>query len=55
MSKKQWMVLLMIFFAYLLFGTGLFFYLESQDEIEKVQKARQERIEINGKFFIFLN
>ncbi|XP_074101515.1 open rectifier K[+] channel 1 [Cotesia typhae] len=47
MSKKQWMVLLMIFFAYLLFGTGLFFYLESQDEIEKVQKARQERIEIN--------
>ncbi|KAH0535692.1 hypothetical protein KQX54_018257 [Cotesia glomerata] len=41
------MVLLMIFFAYLLFGTGLFFYLESQDEIEKVQKARQERIEIN--------
>ncbi|XP_008553925.1 open rectifier potassium channel protein 1 [Microplitis demolitor] len=47
MSKKQWMALLMMFFAYLLFGTGIFYYLESGDEIEKTQKARRERIEIN--------
>ncbi|XP_043285975.1 open rectifier potassium channel protein 1 [Venturia canescens] len=48
MSKRQWMVLLMLFLTYLLLGASIFYHIESQIEIENVAKARQERIEINA-------
>ncbi|XP_066597403.1 open rectifier potassium channel protein 1-like [Prorops nasuta] len=48
MSKKQWMVLLMLFLTYLLLGASIFYQIESPLEIEKVKRAKQERIEINA-------
>ncbi|XP_063986413.1 open rectifier potassium channel protein 1 [Diachasmimorpha longicaudata] len=48
MSKKQWMVLLMLFLTYLLLGASMFYHIESRLEIEKVQAARMERMEINA-------
>ncbi|XP_015172733.1 PREDICTED: open rectifier potassium channel protein 1 isoform X3 [Polistes dominula] len=49
MSKKQWIVLLMLFLAYLLLGASMFYHIESKLEIEHIELARQERIEINGQ------
>ncbi|XP_031839838.1 open rectifier K[+] channel 1 isoform X2 [Nomia melanderi] len=48
MSKKQWMVLLMLFLTYLLLGASIFYHIESRLEIERVEKAKRERIEINA-------
>ncbi|XP_043491470.1 open rectifier potassium channel protein 1 isoform X1 [Polistes fuscatus] len=48
MSKKQWIVLLMLFLAYLLLGASIFYHIESKLEIEHIELARQERIEINA-------
>ncbi|KAK2587466.1 hypothetical protein KPH14_003171 [Odynerus spinipes] len=48
MSKKQWIVLLMLFLAYLLLGASIFYHIESQLEIENAERAKQERIEINA-------
>lgn len=49
MSKKQWLVLLMLFLAYLLLGASIFYYIESHLENDRINKTIQERIEINGK------
>lgn len=49
MSKKQWLVLLMLFLTYLLLGASIFYHIESRLEIEKLARAKLERIEINGK------
>lgn len=49
MSKKQWLVLLMLFLTYLLLGASIFYHIESRFENEKLALAKQERIEINGK------
>lgn len=54
MSKKQWMVLLMLFLTYLLLGASIFYHIESRLEIERVETAKQERIEINGERIQFL-
>ncbi|KAI4494408.1 hypothetical protein M0802_008900 [Mischocyttarus mexicanus] len=48
MSKRQWIVLLMLFLAYLLLGASIFYHIESTLEIEHIELARQERIEINA-------
>ncbi|XP_012136396.1 open rectifier K[+] channel 1 isoform X2 [Megachile rotundata] len=48
MSKKQWMVLLMLFLTYLLLGASIFYHIESRLEIERMERAKQERIEINA-------
>ncbi|XP_012278236.1 open rectifier potassium channel protein 1 [Orussus abietinus] len=48
MSKRQWMVLLMLFLTYLLLGASIFYHIESRLEVEKVRKARMERMEINA-------
>ncbi|XP_076237750.1 open rectifier K[+] channel 1 isoform X2 [Calliopsis andreniformis] len=48
MSKKQWIVLLMLFLTYLLLGASIFYHIESRLEIERVEKAKRERIEINA-------
>ncbi|XP_029034156.1 open rectifier potassium channel protein 1 [Osmia bicornis bicornis] len=48
MSKKQWMVLLMLFLTYLLLGAFIFYHIESRLEIERVEKAKREQIEINA-------
>jgi DMSO reductase anchor subunit len=50
MSKKQWLVLLMLFLTYLLLGASIFYHIESRLEVEKVRLAKEERIEINGEF-----
>lgn len=55
MSKKQWLVLLMLFLSYLMLGAAIFFMIESRLEVEAVKKAREERIEINGELFFFLS
>ncbi|XP_008203851.1 open rectifier potassium channel protein 1 [Nasonia vitripennis] len=47
MSKKQWLVLLMLFLVYLLLGASIFYHIESRLEIEKVRIAKEERLEIN--------
>lgn len=52
MSKKQWLVLLMLFLTYLLLGASIFYHIESKNEDEKIQLARQERIEIYGEIGI---
>ncbi|XP_050582411.1 open rectifier potassium channel protein 1 isoform X3 [Bombus affinis] len=49
MSKKQWLVLLMLFLTYLLLGASIFYHIESRLEIERVEEAKRERIEINGQ------
>ncbi|XP_076760976.1 open rectifier K[+] channel 1 [Xylocopa sonorina] len=48
MSKKQWLVLLMLFLTYLLLGASIFYHIESHLEIERIEKAKRERIEINA-------
>ncbi|XP_068970541.1 open rectifier potassium channel protein 1 [Bombus flavifrons] len=48
MSKKQWLVLLMLFLTYLLLGASIFYHIESRLEIERVEEAKRERIEINA-------
>ncbi|XP_017878210.1 uncharacterized protein LOC108623877 [Ceratina calcarata] len=48
MSKKQWLVLLMLFLTYLLLGASIFYHIESRLEIKRVEEARRERIEINA-------
>ena len=53
MSKKQWMALLMLFLTYLLLGASIFYHIESRLEVEKVNKAREERIQINGESSLF--
>ncbi|XP_050446054.1 uncharacterized protein LOC126848849 isoform X2 [Cataglyphis hispanica] len=47
MSKKQWLVLLMLFLTYLLLGASIFYYIEGEKEMDKIAKAKEERIEIN--------
>ncbi|XP_072748710.1 uncharacterized protein Ork1 isoform X2 [Anoplolepis gracilipes] len=47
MSKKQWLVLLMLFLTYLLLGASIFHHIESRFETERIYKAKEERIEIN--------
>ncbi|KAM0727834.1 Open rectifier potassium channel protein 1 [Formica fusca] len=47
MSKKQWLVLLMLFLTYLLLGASIFYHIEREEEEEKIAKAKIERIEIN--------
>ncbi|XP_071862990.1 open rectifier K[+] channel 1 isoform X5 [Bombus fervidus] len=49
MSKKQWLVLLMLFLTYLLLGASIFYHIESRLEIKRVEEAKRERIEINGQ------
>ncbi|XP_043527151.1 uncharacterized protein LOC122537753 isoform X1 [Frieseomelitta varia] len=48
MSKKQWLVLLMLFLTYLLLGASIFYHIESPLEIERAREAKRERIEINA-------
>ncbi|XP_014474532.1 PREDICTED: open rectifier potassium channel protein 1 [Dinoponera quadriceps] len=48
MSKKQWLVLLMLFLTYLLLGASIFYHIEGREEIEKIEKAKLERIQINA-------
>ncbi|XP_047347515.1 open rectifier potassium channel protein 1 isoform X1 [Vespa velutina] len=48
MSKKQWIVLLMLFLAYLFLGASIFYHIESRLEIEHIERAKEERIEINA-------
>ncbi|CAK9825674.1 Open rectifier potassium channel protein 1 [Anthophora retusa] len=48
MSKKQWMVLLMLFLTYLLLGASIFYHIESQLEMKRIEEAKRERIEINA-------
>lgn len=47
MSKKQWLVLLMLFLTYLLLGASMFYHIESRYEIDKLNETRKERNEIN--------
>nr|XP_033342035.1 open rectifier potassium channel protein 1 [Megalopta genalis] len=47
MSKKQWIVLLMLFLTYLLLGASMFYHIESPLEMERVKKANREREQIN--------
>ncbi|XP_012224441.1 uncharacterized protein Ork1 isoform X2 [Linepithema humile] len=47
MSKKQWLVLLMLFLMYLLLGAFIFYQIERDIEHEKLETARKERKEIN--------
>ncbi|EZA62014.1 Open rectifier potassium channel protein [Ooceraea biroi] len=48
MSKKQWLVLLMLFLTYLLLGASIFYHIESRLEIDKIAQAKLERIDINA-------
>lgn len=52
MSKKQWLVLLMLFLTYLLLGAFIFYHIEGHHEIEQIAQAKLERIEINGEIDI---
>ena len=53
MSKKQWLMLLLLFLIYLLLGAMIFYQIESKLEKEEVDIARKKRIEINGTYVIF--
>lgn len=39
----------MLFLTYLLLGASIFYHIESRLEIERVEEAKRERIEINGE------
>lgn len=52
MSKKQWFVLLCIFWLYLLLGASIFFYVESQEELQKQFDDTEDRKIIAGKLCI---
>jgi hypothetical protein len=39
----------MLFLTYLLLGASIFYYIESRLEVDKIARAKLERIEINGK------
>lgn len=49
MSKKQWFVLLCIFWLYLLLGASIFFYVESQEEIRGQIEDLHEKQIIGGE------
>lgn len=51
MSKKQWFVLLCIFWLYLLLGASIFFYVESQEELRKQFQDLEEKQIIGGELF----
>lgn len=57
MSKKQWFVLLCIFWLYLLLGASIFFYVESQEELRKQFQDLEEKQIIGGKlnFICYIN
>ncbi|XP_046422170.1 open rectifier potassium channel protein 1 [Neodiprion fabricii] len=48
MSKRQWLVLLMLFLTYLLLGAFIFYHIEHPLEVEEVTEARRSRIQINA-------
>ncbi|XP_046594345.1 open rectifier potassium channel protein 1 [Neodiprion lecontei] len=48
MSKRQWLVLLMLFLIYLLLGAFIFYHIEHPLEVEEVTEARRSRIQINA-------
>lgn len=39
----------MLFLAYLFLGASIFYHIESRLEIEQIERAKEKRIEINGK------
>lgn len=49
MSKKQWLALLLLFLTYLTLGATIFYFIESYYENRKIDRERDERININSK------
>ncbi|CAL1685537.1 unnamed protein product [Lasius platythorax] len=47
MSKKQWLVLLMLFLTYLLLGAFIFYLIENRLEKDKIVEAKKERKKID--------
>lgn len=54
MSKKQWFVLLCIFWLYLLLGASIFFYVESQEELRKQFEDLEEKHIIGGELTLIV-
>ena len=55
MSKKQWLALFTLYVVYLLLGAALFFHIEQELELERRQKMKEERKELEGKKHIKLS
>lgn len=51
MSPKQFWVLFLFYFCYLLIGATIFYNKEHKLEAERRAVALAERIEINGNFY----
>lgn len=54
MSLRQWLAMFCFYAMYVLLGTSIFYSIEHNLETERRAVRLQERIEINGKFIIFM-
>ena len=49
MSPKRWILLLIFYISYLMFGASIYYHIEHRLETEQRQEQLRERIQIHGK------
>lgn len=49
MSPKRWILLLIFYISYLMFGASIYFHIEHKLEYERRLQERSERVAIHGK------
>lgn len=50
LKPRQWVILLIFYTSYLIFGAGVFYHIEHAAETERRAKELQNRIDINGMY-----
>lgn len=56
MSPNRWILLLIFYISYLLFGAAIYYHIEHGEEKEARAEELKERIEINGGYnYLFLS
>lgn len=51
MSPKRWILLLIFYISYLMFGASIYYHIEHRLEAEQIQEDQKERARIYCKFF----
>lgn len=53
LKARQWVILLIFYTSYLIFGAGVFYHIEHAAETERRAKELQKRIDINGMYYYY--
>lgn len=48
LKPRQWVILLIFYTSYLIFGGGVFYHIEHAAETERLAEELRNRIDING-------